>query len=180
MKTFPLSYQLNDWIFVSTLLFWVNNWNLKNIKLNFELLARSRMLLETLFYSWPIPLERHQEKTSLFFRSPTKSNYPCIIFSYCSQCLFSKLNLLITSKHGTQNEICYFHVNKTLDTKMVMVNLGLSLKLLSQVKTDYWINFTYKNGSVRVKMNNIWKKPVLMFLKNWSWINLYFSFNFFS
>ena len=44
--------------------FRVTNSNLKNIKLNFQLLTQSRLILEILC---PVPFEGHQEKTSLFF-----------------------------------------------------------------------------------------------------------------
>ena len=40
---------------------------MKNIKLHFELLTKSPLILEILFYLFPIPLEEHQEKTSLIF-----------------------------------------------------------------------------------------------------------------
>ena len=42
-----------------------------------------------------------QEKTSLLFWSSTKWNYVYIIISYCSQPLFSKLNLLVPKKPDT-------------------------------------------------------------------------------
>ena len=48
------------------------NSNLKNIKLNFELLSQYRLRMEIQFYLCPVPREVHQGKTSLFFWSPTK------------------------------------------------------------------------------------------------------------
>ena len=41
------------------------NSNLKNIKLHFELLAQSRLILGIQFFLCPVPLEHYQEKTSL-------------------------------------------------------------------------------------------------------------------
>ena len=73
------------------------------MKLRFELVTQSWLILEIQFYLCPVPLKGYQENTSLFFWSPTKSNYLYIIISCCSQPLFSKLNLLVTRKPGTQN-----------------------------------------------------------------------------
>ena len=82
--------------------FRVTNSNLKNIKWDFEL--QFRLMLEIQFYFCHVPPGDHQEKTSLYFWSFTKSNYYLyIINSHCSQSLFSKLNLLVTRKPGTQN-----------------------------------------------------------------------------
>ena len=69
--------------------FRVINSNSKNIKLHFELLTQSRLILEIQFYLCPVPCEGHREKSSLFFRSPTKSNHLYTMISYCSQPLFS-------------------------------------------------------------------------------------------
>ena len=60
--------------------FRVTNSNLKNIKLHFELLTQSMLILEIVF---PVLFECYQEKTSLFFRSTTTSNYLYIINRYC-------------------------------------------------------------------------------------------------
>ena len=46
--------------------FRVTNWNFKSIKLHFDLLIQ----LQIQFYLCPVPLEDHQEKTSLFFDHP--------------------------------------------------------------------------------------------------------------
>ena len=78
--------------------FRVTSLKLKNIKLHFELLAQSRLILEIQFYLFKV----HQRKTSPFFWSPTKSSNLYIVISYCSPHWFSKLNLLITRKHETQ------------------------------------------------------------------------------
>ena len=51
--------------------FRVTNLNLKNIKLHFELLTQSRVILEIQFYFCPVPRKGHREKTSLIFWSPT-------------------------------------------------------------------------------------------------------------
>ena len=83
--------------------FRVTNSNLKNTKLHFELLTQSVLILEIQFYLCPVQLECHQEKISLFFWLPTKQNHLYITISYCSQPLFSRLNLLVTRKPGTQN-----------------------------------------------------------------------------
>ena len=40
--------------------------NLKNIKLYFELLTHSRLILEIQFYLCPVPFQGHQEKTTFF------------------------------------------------------------------------------------------------------------------
>ena len=48
------------------------NSNLKIIKLHFELLTKSRLISEIQINRCAVPRERHQEKTSLFFWSPTK------------------------------------------------------------------------------------------------------------
>ena len=88
--------------------FRVTNSKLKNTKLHFELPALSRLILKTQF----LPLGGHQGKTSLFFRSLTKSNYLYIIISYCSQPLFSKLNLLVTRKPETQTKCSIFVCRK--------------------------------------------------------------------
>ena len=74
--------------------FWVTNLNLKNVKLHFELLSQYRMISEIRFYLWLVQRKVYQEKTSLFFWSPSKLNYLYIIIGYCSQSLFSKLNLI--------------------------------------------------------------------------------------
>ena len=83
------------------------NSNLKIIKLHFELLTRSRLILKIQFYLCPVPLGGDQEKTSLFFWSLAKSNYLYIIISYCCQPLFSKLNVLVTRKLGAYDSIFY-------------------------------------------------------------------------
>ena len=80
----------------------VTNFKLKNWKLNFELLAPSRRVLKTHFYLCPLLLKGNREKSSLLFCSITKSIYPYIITGYCSQSLFSKWNLQVTKKPGTQ------------------------------------------------------------------------------
>ena len=85
--------------------FWVTNSNLINIKLHFELVTQSRLILKIQFYLCPVPLEGYQENISLFSWLPIKSNYLYIIISYCSQRLFSKLNVLV--KPGTQNYFLY-------------------------------------------------------------------------
>ena len=54
--------------------FRVSNSNLKNIKLHFELLTQSLLTLEIQFFLCPVPREGHQEKTSRFIWSPSKSN----------------------------------------------------------------------------------------------------------
>lgn len=56
-------------------------------------------------------------KMKTFTLSYQLDGYPYIIFSYCSQCLFSKWNLFVAIKHRSQKETCYFHVQKTLGTK---------------------------------------------------------------
>ena len=81
----------------------VTNSNLKIVKLHFEVQTQSRHILEIQFYLCPETLEGYQEKASLFFWSSTKLNYLYIIISYLFQYLFSKLNLLVTRKLGTQN-----------------------------------------------------------------------------
>ena len=45
-----------------------------------------------------------------------------------------------------------------------MVNQVLSSKLLSQAIPAYRINSTYENGSVKVEINNTWRKWVLVLL----------------
>ena len=52
--------------------FQVTNSNLKNIKLEFELLTYPRLILEIKFYLCPVTFEGHKKKTSLFFWSSTK------------------------------------------------------------------------------------------------------------
>ena len=103
----------------------------KNIKLHFELLTQSQLILEIRFYFCRAPLEGHQEKTSPFFCSPTKWNYIYIIISYCSQSLFSRLDLLVIIKPGTQNQSFFIRMYKTLVIKLAD---GNSSKLVSQVK----------------------------------------------
>ena len=39
-----------------------------------------------------------------------------------------------------------------------MIKIVLSSKLLSLVKTAYWIDFAHENDRVEVKINNIWRK----------------------
>ena len=73
---------------------WVTNLNLKNVKLHFELLTQYRMISEIRFSLWLVQCKVYQEKTSLFFWSPSKLSYLYIIIGYCSQSLFSKLNLI--------------------------------------------------------------------------------------
>ena len=73
---------------------WVTNLNLKNVKLHFELLTQYRMISEIRFSLWLVQCKVYQEKTSLFFWSPSKLSYLDIIIGYCSQSLFSKLNLI--------------------------------------------------------------------------------------
>ena len=67
--------------------FRVTNSNLKNIKLHYELLSQSRLMLEIQFYLCAVPLQDHQEKTSLFFWSPTKKvivrSKSVIVLSFC-------------------------------------------------------------------------------------------------
>ena len=46
---------------------WVTKSNFKNIKLHFELLTQSRLILEIQLSLCLVPLEGHQEKTSSFF-----------------------------------------------------------------------------------------------------------------
>ena len=73
---------------------WVTNLSLKNVKLHFELLTQYRMISEIRFSLWLVQCKVYQEKTSLFFWSPSKLSYLDIIIGYCSQSLFSKLNLI--------------------------------------------------------------------------------------
>ena len=73
---------------------WVTNLSLKNVKLHFELLTQYRMISEIRFSLWLVQCKVYQEKTSLFFWSPSKLSYLYIIIGYCSQSLFSKLNLI--------------------------------------------------------------------------------------
>ena len=49
--------------------FQVTNSNLKNIKLDFELLTYPHLILEIKFYLCPVTFDGHKEKTSLFFWS---------------------------------------------------------------------------------------------------------------
>ena len=114
------------------LLFRVTSLNLKNIKLFFELLIYSQPILKIQFFLCTVPFEGHQVKTSLCFWQPTRSCYPYIITSYCTHPLLSRLNLLVTRKAGTHNEIFYIFVKKTLAMKPVN---GFSSKLVSQVRS---------------------------------------------
>ena len=107
--------------------FRVTSLKLKNIKLHFELLAQSRLILEIQFYHFKV----HQRKTSPFFWSPTKSSNLYIVISYCSPHLFSKLNLLVTRKHETQ-KIMY---SIFLSSKHWLSN-QLMVSLLSFQSTD--------------------------------------------
>ena len=59
---------------------------MKNIKLHFELLTQSWLVLQTQFYPCSLLFKDHQDKTSPFFWLPAKSNY----------------NLLVTINPGTQ------------------------------------------------------------------------------
>ena len=51
------------------------NSNLKNIKLHFELLAQSRLILGIQFFLCPVPLEHYQEKTSLLENLGLKTKF---------------------------------------------------------------------------------------------------------
>ena len=97
----------------------------------------------------------------LFFRLTTKSNYSYIIISCCFHSLFSRWNLLFTSKLGIN---LFSLCRQTFATKLGDVtNLFLSSKLLSRVKIAHRINFKHQNGRVKVEIDNIWDKRILVF-----------------
>ena len=122
-RSWKIKRVTNMMVKLSFLHFRVTNLNLKNIKLHFELLTQSWLILVIQFYLCAVPLEGHQKKTSQFFWSPTKSNYLYIITSYCSEPLFSKLNLLITESLGLKMKFSIFVCRKYWLSNQLMVSL---------------------------------------------------------
>ena len=119
--------------------FRVTSLKLKNIKLHFELLAQSRLILEIQFYLFKV----HQRKTSPFFWSPTKSSNLYIVISYCSPHWFSKLNLLATRKHETQKIMysiyaCAANIGYQTNWWLVFLVSKAQTCLLSQFQIWYW------------------------------------------
>ena len=120
--------------------------NLKNMELNFELRTWCRLILETQCYPWPKPLHSLQEKTSVFFWSPTISNYHYIIISCCSR-YFSptgicRLLVKLDFKIKFSISICRSTGYQTKRNG----NLFLSSESLFRIKIAYQTNSTHSNG----------------------------------